>query len=76
MANGTTACMLAAAAVLLSACGGPEVTLKNPQSGQLVSCKGGMLATGMASERVSDDLMTECVDSYTRQGYEVVTASR
>ncbi len=76
MANGKTVCMVVAAAVMLSACGGPVVTLKNPQSGQMASCKGGVMNTGMASQRVEDDLITQCVDGYARQGYEVIAASR
>lgn len=59
----------------LCACGGPVVTLKNPQNGELVSCKGGTFANGMTSQRVADDLMTQCVDNYTRSGYEVVSSS-
>lgn len=74
MKRETMICILGLAA-LLSACGGPLVTLKNPESGQLASCKGGLMATGMASDRVQQDLLTECVDGYTRQGYEVVSAS-
>ena len=67
-------CIMAAAGVL-SACGGPVVTLKNPQNGELASCKGGTVATGMTSERVAEDLMTRCVDGYTQQGYEVIAAT-
>jgi hypothetical protein len=57
----------------LSACG-TEVLLKNPQSGAVASCKGGAINTGMASKRVSDDLMLQCVDSYTQHGYEIVAS--
>ncbi len=67
MATRRMVCIIAAACVL-SACGGPVVTLKNPQSGELASCKGGAAATGVASDQVADGLMTECVDGYTRQG--------
>jgi len=63
-----------AAAGALCAYGGPVVTLKNPQTGELASCKGGFVASGMASKRVADDLMIECVDGYVQQGYEVVEA--
>ena len=75
MATQRMACIIAAACVL-SACGGPVVTLKNPQSGEVASCKGGVSVTGVASEGVADGLITECVDGYTRQGYEVVAATR
>ena len=75
MATRKMVCIMVTACVL-SACGGPVVTLKNPQSGELASCKGGAAATGVASEGVADGLMTECVDGYTRQGYEVVAATR
>ncbi len=64
-----------ALACALSACGGPVVTLKNPQNGALVSCKGGTFANGNTSQRVADDLITQCVDNYTRSGYEVVSSS-
>lgn len=74
MAKATMVSLLAAACVL-SACGGPVVTLKNPQSGEVASCKGGTTATGMTSERVAEDLLTRCVDGYTQRGYEVVTAT-
>ena len=67
--------VLAATCMVLSACGGPVVTLKNPQSGELASCKGGAGTIGVTSDRVESDLLTECVDGYTRQGYEVVTAT-
>ncbi len=72
----TTMVSILAAACVLSACGGPQVTLKNPQSGEVASCKGGTVATGMTSERVAEDLITRCVDGYTQQGYEVTTATR
>ena len=67
--------VLAAACAVLSACGGPVVTLKNPQNGELASCKGGVGSIGLTSDRVESDLLTECVDGYTQQGYEVVTAT-
>lgn len=67
--------------LVLGACGaisacGSEVMLRNPQNGQVASCKGGAINTGMASQRVSDDLMLQCVDSYTLRGYEVVASKR
>ena len=67
--------VLAAGCAVLSACGGPVVTLKNPQSGELASCKGGVGSIGLTSDRVESDLLTECVDGSTQQGYEVVTAT-
>ena len=75
MTQGTMAFILAAACAL-SACGGPQVMLKNPQNGEVASCKGGTTAAGMTSERVAEDLLTRCVDGYTQQGYEVVSATR
>ena len=63
------------ACCVLSACGN-EVMLRNSQSGQVATCKGGAINTGMASQRVSDDLMQQCVDSYTLRGYDVVASKR
>jgi hypothetical protein len=67
--------LILGACCALSACG-TEVLLRNPQNGQVASCKGGAISTGMASKRVSDDLMLQCVDSYTLQGYDVVASKR
>ncbi|MDB5978134.1 MAG: hypothetical protein JWR07_4894 [Nevskia sp.] len=75
MAKGRMLSIVVATCVL-AACGGPEVTLKNPQNGEVASCKGGVGATGVTSSRVADDLMTKCVDGYTQHGYEVVSAKQ
>jgi hypothetical protein len=67
---------LLGATALLCACSQPSVTLKNPDSGEVVACKGGELAGGMASRGVVNDLMTRCVDNYTNRGYEIVGSTQ
>ena len=65
-----------AAALVLYGCGGPQVTMKNLQTGAVASCKGGWPATGMVSDQVAQGLLIECVDGFARQGFEVVSTSR
>jgi hypothetical protein len=50
------------------------VNLRNPSTGDVASCQSNDLT--IASQQVKQALMTECIDGYTRQGYQVVTASR
>lgn len=72
--------MLCAALVLaaagLTACGGgPEITLKNPQNGQSVSCRSGLaMNPGLAPDPSEDGVLQNCVDNYTRQGYQIASA--
>ena len=61
---------LVLAALALSACG-TEVTMRNDQ-GQQVACQSGAATTGVSSKPVQDDLLTQCVDRYRFQGYEIV----
>ena len=63
------------AALALAACTGPQVTMRNAQ-GQQVACKSGSASTGVASHRVQDDLLTECVDQYRFQGYEIASVKK
>lgn len=62
-----------APAALASACG-TVVNLRNPETGATASCQTGCMS--IASQQMKQALMTECVDSYTKQGYQVVAASR
>jgi hypothetical protein len=71
--SNTAVLLTLAAASALCACGS-LVTLKDPQSGQTVACRSGAFSTGMTSQRVNEDLMRECVDGYTQQGYEIVAS--
>ena len=66
--------LLLAAAAALSACG-TEVTMQNA-AGQQVACKTGAASSGVSSSRVQDDLLTECVDQYRFQGYEIVAVKK
>lgn len=50
------------------------VNLRNPNTGDIASCKSGALT--IAPQQVKQALLTECVDGYTKQGYEVVATSR
>jgi len=65
-----------AAALVLYGCGGPQVTMKNPQTGAVASCKGGWRETGIVSDQVAQDLLIECVDGFSRQGFELVSTSQ
>jgi hypothetical protein len=62
------------AALALSACG-TQVTMQNP-NGQQVACQAGAASTGVASKPVQDDLLTQCVDRYRFQGYEIVAVKK
>lgn len=66
--------LLLATTWALSACG-TEVIMQNAQ-GQQVACKSGSASTGVASRRVQDDLLTECVDQYRFQGYEIASVKK
>lgn len=66
---------LLAATLALSACGGTEITMRNAQ-GEQVACKAGATSTGVTSDRVQDDLLTECVDHYRFQGYEIASVKK
>jgi hypothetical protein len=59
---------------LASGCSGTVVNLRNPQTGATVSCESGGMT--IASQQVKQALITECVDGYTKQGYEIVANSR
>lgn len=63
-----------AAALALSACG-TQVTMQNAQ-GQQVACQAGVTSTGIASRPLQDDLLTQCVDRYRFQGYEIVAVKK
>lgn len=60
-------------AALGSACS-TVVSLRNPATGATASCQTGGMS--IASQQMKQALMTECVDGYTKQGYQVVATSR
>ncbi|HWY24380.1 MAG TPA: hypothetical protein VNX47_05640 [Nevskia sp.] len=62
------------AALALSACS-TQVTMQNAE-GQQVACEAGATSTGVASRPVRDDLLTQCVDRYRFQGYEIVAVKK
>jgi hypothetical protein len=63
------------AALALSACGGPEITLRNAQ-GQQVACKAGDALPSSSTAQVKEDLLTECVDHYRFEGYEIASIKK
>lgn len=67
--------LLLAAALALTACGGTEVTMRNAQGAE-VACKTGATSSGVTSDRVQDDLLTQCVDHYRFEGYEIASVKK
>ncbi len=66
--------LLLPAALALSACS-TTVTMQNAE-GQKVACQSGASSTGVASEQVREGQLTECVDRYRFQGYEIVAVKK
>jgi hypothetical protein len=64
------------AAGLLGACSSTLVTLKNPQTGEVATCKTGVMQNGVTPKPVEEALLTKCVDGYTQQGYDIVATSK
>jgi hypothetical protein len=60
------------AALALAACTGPQVTMRNAQ-GQQVACKAGDALPSSSTAQVKDGLLTECVDHYRLQGFEIAS---
>jgi len=65
---------LTGAALALSACS-TQVTMQNAE-GQKVACESGPSSTGVTSKPVQDDQLTQCVDRYRFQGYEIVAIKK
>jgi hypothetical protein len=63
---------LLTAVLALAACAGPQVTMRNAQ-GEQVACKAGDALPSSSSDQVKDGLLTECVDHYRLQGYEIAS---
>lgn len=66
--------LLTGAALALSACS-TQVTMQNAD-GQKVACESGPSSTGVASKTIQDDQLTQCVDRYRFQGYEIVAVKK
>ena len=65
------------AALFLAAAGSAcstVVNLRNPDTGATAACETGGMT--IASQQMKQALMTECVDDYTKQGYQVVAVSK
>lgn len=64
-----------ASLLALSACAGPQITMRNAQGDQ-IACKAGDALPGSSSDAVKNDLLTECVDHYRFQGYEIAQINK
>lgn len=64
------------AAAVLGACSSTTVTLKNPQTGEVATCKTGVMQNGVAPKPVEEALLTKCVDGYTQHGYDIVATTK
>ncbi len=49
-----------------------DVRLRNPQTGQIATCKGGYYTQGLIgmANQTAKELQMRCIDDYQRQGYE------
>jgi hypothetical protein len=63
------------AVLALAACGGPQVTMRNAEGDQ-VACKAGDALPSSSTAEVKDGLLTECVDHYRLQGYEIASIKK
>lgn len=59
----------------LAACTTPMTTLKNKKNGQVVTCGGsatGSFVGGAIGYHIQKDNEKECVDTYKKQGFDVI----
>ena len=62
-------------AVVVSGCTTPKTMLKNPESGQIVSCGGsatGSLVGGVVGYNIQKSNDSKCVEDYKKQGFELI----
>jgi len=69
--------ILLAALAILSGCTTPSTMLRNPTTGQIVTCGGNTtssLAGGMIGYAIQQNADAECVGSYRAQGFAPMAA--
>lgn len=77
MKNTLVAILIITAAVIgLTACSTPKTMMKNPKTGQVVTCGGtatGSLVGGAIGYHMQKDNDAQCVSDYSKQGFKKVS---